>query len=376
MRGFQNFLDNESQRELDNLLADICVELQLSPTRYRQAEERYQAVASILESSGSPLKPYRPRIYPQGSMRLGTTVKPIDGPHDLDFVCELTVSHENVNPMALLNAFYQHLRGHGTYKDMVELKNRCVRVVYANEFYMDILPACGDPLAGGTCIQVPDRAVKGWKPSNPIGYSQWFETRSAVVGPITLVKEAAPLPRPQDAEDKLPLQLAVQLIKRWRDLAYAGSDLAPISVVLTTLAAAVYRGESSVSEALTTILNGISDLIASAAAYGQRLVVRNPSNPQEDLSEQWDETREAHEAFTAGIEDFKRTWAHVTTANTNVSKTLEAVFGEPVKTAVLNRAQRLQGARRRNSLGVASAGLLGSVAGAIPVKSNTFYGEN
>jgi hypothetical protein len=74
----------------------------------------------------------------------------------------------------------------------------------------------------------------------------------------------------------------VQLLKRWRDLAFAEECLAPISVVLTTLAGMHYAGEESVSEALTTILAGIVNAIALADLQGKRIVVRNPSNLLED----------------------------------------------------------------------------------------------
>src|ERR1700738_133380 len=87
---------------LDGLLFQICEEIQITPARHDQADERYQAVGDLLESEGSPFRQYRPKIYPQGSMELGTTVKPPEGPHDLDFVCELSLSHELVHPMRLI----------------------------------------------------------------------------------------------------------------------------------------------------------------------------------------------------------------------------------------------------------------------------------
>ncbi len=105
--------------QLDTLLFEICEELQLPPYRYNQADERYHAVSEVLEADGSPLGPFRPRIYPQGSMRLGTTVRPIAGPHALDFVCELSLSHALVEPIKLLQALYGHLQQHGTYSEMV-----------------------------------------------------------------------------------------------------------------------------------------------------------------------------------------------------------------------------------------------------------------
>jgi hypothetical protein len=65
-----------------------------------------------------------------------------------------------VNPMGLLNAMYKVFDEHGVYGGMVELKKRCVRIVYKDEFYLDILPACRDHGNGGTCIQVPDRDLR------------------------------------------------------------------------------------------------------------------------------------------------------------------------------------------------------------------------
>jgi len=128
-------------------------------------------------------------------MRLGTTVRPIEGPHDLDFVCELSLGHEFVEPMRLLHALYGFLRANGTYRPMTSLMNRCVRVEYANEFYMDVLPACRNGFGNGTCIKVPDREVKGWKDSDPVGYATWFERKTRILFLERLLEKAEPIPR-------------------------------------------------------------------------------------------------------------------------------------------------------------------------------------
>jgi hypothetical protein len=186
-RGTSETVMDEQLRQravgLDSLLFDICEALQLTPTQHQKAVDRYSAIARTLDGPDSPFNQIESNLYPQGSMRLGTTVKPIDGPHDLDFVCEFNVSHTSVNPMGLLNAMYRVFAEHGVYGGMVELKKRCVRIVYKDEFYLDILPACRDHGNGGTCIQVPDRDLRNWTPSNPITYATWFEnaTRHVLV---------------------------------------------------------------------------------------------------------------------------------------------------------------------------------------------------
>ena len=360
--------------ELDDLLFEVCDELQLEPYRYRQAEERYQAMGRLLEAEVSPFALFAPMIYPQGSMQLGTTVHPIEGPHDLDFVLELSTSYQNVQPMKLIRVLFAYLKNNNVYREMVQLKNRCVRVVYANEFYMDVLPACQDRAAGSTCIQVPDRQVKFWKPSNPIGYARWFKQRAEIGGRVVVAK-AVPVPAQQRTEEKRPLQLIVQLLKRWRDICYAGADGAPISIVLTTLAAENYNGEDSISEGLLAVLRRIVAAVASAERMGGRLVVCNPSNLSEDLSERWDGDREAYEQFTSGIRDFSDQWERLLTRGGNVNGELDRLFGETVQQVRVKKAKRLQEARKAGLLGVTSAGRVTPLlTAATPLRPNTFHG--
>jgi hypothetical protein len=80
--------------------------------------------------------------------------------------------------------------------------------------------------------------------------------------------KAAAVPEQQAVGEKRPLELVVQLIKRWRDLYYAGGnpDLAPISIVLTTLAGHAYNGEQSVSKALTSVLTATGLITAASSS--------------------------------------------------------------------------------------------------------------
>lgn len=79
-----------SKDRLDAVLLEVCEEVQLARTRYDLAVERYGTVNRLLEKVGSPFQFVRPRIFPQGSMALGTTCKPVEGPHDLDFALQNT----------------------------------------------------------------------------------------------------------------------------------------------------------------------------------------------------------------------------------------------------------------------------------------------
>jgi hypothetical protein len=366
---------------LNELLFLVCEELQISETRYSLAEERYKAIARYLEADGSPFNRYRPEIYPQGSMRLNTTVKPIDGPHDLDFVLQLSVHYRLYHdPMNLIDGLYNYMCKSDIYRFMTTKMNRCVRVEYKDDFYLDILPACCNPDLPGTCLKVPDREVKDWKDSNPRGFADWFDSRSAICVDEfyeKVMERAHPIPEQQAVREKTPLQLVVQLLKRWRDLRYARyPELGPISVILTTLSGQYYTGQYSVNEALDQILRNIIAAIDKADLQRSRLVVLNPSNPQEDLSERWDDYPERYLAFKEGIREFQKQWSAILAKKGNVTPELEQFFGEPLKKAVTRQAKRLQEDRLKKNLGIGTAGLIVPASSTVkPIPQNTFYGE-
>ncbi len=372
------FKSEPRRQGFDDVLFEICQELQLSQTKYDLAEQRYKTIGGMLCAPASPFASEEPDVYPQGSMRLGTTVHPTDGPFDLDFVCQLSVPYRPENPMELLDRLFEFFKASERYKGMVERKNRCVRVIYADDFYLDILPACRDGAAGGTCIQVPDRQTNGWKASNPVGYADWFKRRSQYrMYKFAALRDAVqPLPGLEATDEKEVLQLTVQLLKRWRDLFYSESEFPPISIVLTTLAADIYRGEASTSEALLSILDGIVKRLDDAHAAGQRLSVINPSHTDEDFSERWNNRDGAYQEFDRGIRHFSERWRQVCTSDGNPNIAFADLFGEVVPTVIEKRAQRTQSLRESQQLGIRSTGVIASVGSSVArMRPNTNHGD-
>jgi Second Messenger Oligonucleotide or Dinucleotide Synthetase domain len=375
-------LPEDRNTQVDDLLKRVCEELQLPSAKYDQAVERYQAVCNWLEVDGSIVAVFNPTIYPQGSMKIGTAVKPFGrDEHDLDFVCEFRFSVSQLqSPLQLLKLLEARMRQHEVYRSILEMKNRCVRLNYANEFHMDILPACPDPLGGGSCLFVPDRKLQSWCHSNPKGYADWFESRCELALKLLmeqrrLMAKAEPIPPKEAAEEKAILKRVVQLLKRWRDVHYQREPkLAPISMVLTTMAAQDYQGERTLTGALTSVLNSFVSRIAQSAP---RVYVFNPANPKEDLSERWNDAAQ-YRAFVDGIRELRGQWNKVlaTSGIQNVSNQLGYVFGEPVKAAVKKQAVALQELREKSSLRVAPAGLLTTAPTiGVRVRPNTFHGE-
>jgi hypothetical protein len=360
---------------LDELLLRICSKLQLTPTQQEMAEDRYLAAGRWVAAEGSTLHRYHPQIFPQGSLRIGTTVKPLAREEfDLDFVLQLEMEWRN--PILVLDEVEARFRAHDTYRDMIERKNRCIRLNYKNDFYMDVLPARPDRTALGTCLLVPDRELHIWVPSNPKGFAAWFESREAV---RRLAERVAiePLHGVETLANKSPLQLAVQLWKRHRDIDFRDRPkLAPVSIVLTTLAGLHYNGEQSVYEALLMILTRTLGSLPSSG----RLSVCNPSNPKEDLADRWNRP-EAYRAFVNSTQDLLTRWQRLpqTVGIDETTTTLKLLFGEKVTlAAVRDHAVALEQKRSAQELAVRrNTGLITSTAtsAAVPIKRNTFFGD-
>lgn len=328
---------------VDHILHEIGRMLQITPTQYERARSAYVSVGDWLEDPASSLAPHRPTIYPQGSMALRTTVRPMHGAEfDLDLVCE--VAEWTGTAMLLYNAIGDRLKENGTYRRMLEGKNRCWRLNYVGDFHLDALPGRKARNHLRFAIEVPDKSVQGWKASNPRGFVVWFEERARPYYAL-LEERRMPLPAfvPGDAGD--PLRRSVQLMKRHRDVRFDGRpEDAPRSIVLTTLAAKHYHGQESVGATLLGALIGIQAEIASADGI---LQVPNPTNPEENFADAWQGNRKAYDEFVAYVAQFASDLRALFTAPLYepFSGNLEGLFGTGTARKAMETYQELHGNR-------------------------------
>jgi|SRR5579884_2070734 len=132
-----NLADASNTELLDDLLIRICHRLQLSRTQYESAKQHYEAICGWLNAESSALLAFHPDLYPQGSMALGTTVKPLrQEEYDVDLVCELKLDPVGLTyPLKLLDIVEQRLKENQIYRPQVERMPRCIRVNYEHQFH-------------------------------------------------------------------------------------------------------------------------------------------------------------------------------------------------------------------------------------------------
>ncbi len=365
----------------ENLLIGICSKLQLTPSLYEQAEQRYKTIADIINKDDAFLR-INLQMYPHGSFRLKTTVRPLkENEYDLDFVIELP-SNSLMMPKELYDHIYRILKSDGIHNDMLEKKTRCIRVNYANDFHMDIMP--GKVLNTTTKeIIVPDRDLKNWyHHSNPIGYANWFENQATVdrqkynKAHFYAKVNAEPLTEQESVRKLEPLRRAVQLVKRYRDIYCDKNNVKPVrSIIICTLMGYI---SSSYSNEI--------DIINDFCDYANRKIEENNRKPfevrnpvvNENLSEKWIEDPDNFNDFVDMIESLSADLIKLKKDELNVDiiSHLKKMFGESLTIDVIKeQADNVSLAREAGRLAVKETGILNTQNIGLPVKKNTFYGE-
>lgn len=312
---------SERRDEFRRFLQGLAEALDISETQYEAAVKHYEAVGDWLNKDDSPIAAHDPQIFPQGSFRLGTMIKPINDTddYDIDLVCEIKrLSKQRVTQKQLKDMVGNRLKANERYQKMLEEKNRCWRLQYADSarFHMDILPAIPDhdtnaigrmigANLAATAILITDKDLREWQCSNPVGYTEWFKGRMRVQFNAQRMQLAesirASVEEVPEYEVKTPLQRSIQILKRHRDIMFeSDQDDRPISIIISTLAARAYNDEADLLDALQNIVNQMPGFI-ERDEEGNALV-ENPVNPLENFADKWKKHPEREAKF--------RQWLH------------------------------------------------------------------
>jgi hypothetical protein len=336
-------------RKYSAFLEQIAHEIDIPPGKYQDAVDRYEAVGRWLEDGEYPDCHGEPSICVQGSFRLGTVTRPIrdgiEASYDIDLVCESATQKDRTTPQAVKSMVGDRLREHGTYRKLLDPEGRrCWTLEYAEQdgvgFHLDVLPAVPD--ARGlldTAIAITNKKNNAytWSASNPRGYGDWFDRKNATAFQRVAFEQMQNIQRREslayasidEVPDQLvrtPLQRSIQLMKRHRDLCFNHHDridYAPISIIITTLAAHLYGNEPDVYLALSGIVGklhahaalvegrAIDPTVAAMGLIQRRAdgtwYIGNPVIPDENFADRWHEDNHARaRAFFAWVDALQK----------------------------------------------------------------------
>lgn len=388
---------------------------------YEKAEARYLDLGKWFERGESRCSKHSPHIYPQGSFRLGTVIRPVGakGDYDLDLGCRLRSgvskrTHSQKDLKTLVGRDLEDYRVARKIQAALESKHRCWRLEYADElsFHMDVVPSIPEEQARRGMIKeamvkegmdnalaenvakhsgaITDNRLPNysfvandWLVSNSEGYAVWFESRMRQAELILEKRATARLDQLPARRWKSPLQQVVQLLKWHRDVMFQKNpDSKPISVIITTLAAHAYAGEEDVETALARVLEKMGSYVRQSQPR-----VPNPINPVEDFADKWPLPKYANLKLEDNFwEWLKAAQEHFKTLGTTrdpavFEKTANEAFGialprrvaellleEKKRKSLLEKAEQLKAGAKTSS-----AGIIGSVGTANP--PHKFYGD-
>ena len=335
-------MKNIPERQKDIL--SIISSLDISPTMYRNAVEKYKAITKFLGDCGIEAD-----MYPQGSFAFGTVVRPNakdpSANYDLDVICQVRGSRADYAPSELRQKIEDALTSSGIYGGKLKVCKECFTVEYAGingvGFTIDIVPAADEtsetksrltqkslaPELIGTAIAIPKHNGErnySWLTNNPKGLRAWFDAKNE---PFLAASRSAYRERLFAANrvlfasveeiphelDRSALQRVIQILKYHRDVFYAkikdGDEIKPISAIInvvTTQIASRYDPNCSVFELLEYVLNELNIYAQQqtltfkdfAQIYGSRTVfsrpdgkwyISNPANPEDNLADKWNQ---------------------------------------------------------------------------------------
>lgn len=396
---------------LDVMLADIAVRVQLSPTDYKIAVEHYEAIHDWIERPESPLFDLVEEFYTQGGFAIGATVArhATDAEFDLDAMAQLALK-EDADAEAVLSLMHEAICGEpgSRYHDKADRKTRCSTVHYVG-MHLDITPAIRvmDREAKTSVIFHSKDAERKSLLANPAGFAAWFismtpadeafgiffEDRSLAYDRArqTLLadSEAQPVPVRMPAYRKSRAVIALQLIKRWRNLAYDRRHKRlrlPPSVLLSFYVGQHANRTCTLTEELIHQVECMISVLEEAEARGQTVYAENPRCPEDELTDRWPCDLAEQRVF---IDELRAFAFQVHRLDKGVplpemQRVLQELFGEKAAADAVRAYadQHIRDDASGRSFHVTGSGTmpaLGStVAGAAfvrPTPRNTFYGD-
>ena len=373
-----------SEERIDNMLRKIAKSIEISQTEFEQAKTSYEAVGKYLDES---IPEYDIRITPQGSLNLGTATKTTDEEDVFDIDLVAIVKGNFSNAADLKNVIGDALKKSKIYSKKIEEGKRCWTVEYSN-YHMDILPAMESDTYSTTKELIMtnkenEKSNYEFRTTNPEAYKDWFikrmEKEKRRLKEEYAFNNKVDIEAVPEYETKTTLQIAIELLKRYRDQIFKENmEIKPISIIITTLVAEIYTGNETVYELICKFSRGYKALLEKDA--DGNILIRNPVNKDENFADKWITNPERQEAFFKFMDGLERDLVKNTILsegyNREQAEVYKKLFGKnAVSKAYESIAEDVRAGRENSEIFVKPNGNITREKTNIKVKDHTFYGE-
>lgn len=242
----------------------------LKPWKLIQLDGRVTSIVAAVEND-VVLGPMFKEHIPQGSWAHRTIIEPVteNDEFDADFLLHLEENEDwSKEPQEYLRQTRAAFKRHSTYAAMVTKKNRCVRIVYANDCHVDVVPHL--TLADGRQVIV-NYADNDFEDTNPAGFTAWMKERDDLANGN--------------------LRVVIRLLKYLRD--FKGTFSCP-SVILSTLVGSrvqPWDNTSRYADIPTTLVHLLEDLDTWLDLYPNMPLLDDPTCPGTSFNHRWNEDK-------------------------------------------------------------------------------------
>lgn len=294
----------ENKQNIDKMLRRIADEIEISQTEHERAVKSYNAVGTFLDNN---IPQYNIRVIPQGSFRLGTVIKPITDKDEYDIDLVAIVDNKFTDAEDLKNIVGDALKESDRYSEKLKEGKRCWTIEYAesSNYHMDILPAMkSDTYMTTKELTMTHREDENsnyeFRLTNPEAYYDWFvermEEEKKKLTEEYAIRNKLEIVDVPEYEIKTTLQIAIEIIKRYRDIKFQQNlDIKPISIILTTLMARIYTGKENVYELIEKFSKEY--IMYLEKDENGDILIKNPVNENENFADKWLQYPDRKEAF-------------------------------------------------------------------------------
>ena len=280
----------------------------LNQTRLDLLQSRVESIY-VAAAMDPILGPFVEEYIPQGSWAHGTIIKPVGNREfDADILLKITERPEWAGDKKkyvteTLAAFER-----SAYAGKTEKHTRCVRIIYADDCHVDVVPYV--ELEDGRQVIIDTKANE-FESSNPQGFADWMKEKDGLTGGN--------------------LRKVIRLLKYLRD--YKTTFSVP-SVILTTLVGErvlAWNAEGRYPDVPTALKNILADLDEWLQIYDTMPTITDPSCPDVTFNHRWDQDR--YTTFRKKIGDYSA-WVTEAYNETDKDKSVELwqkVFGPDFK---------------------------------------------
>jgi hypothetical protein len=161
----------------DDFESFLRVEVNLSPGKLDKLQEKVDALESFIAGCDTFSEAFLD-VIPAGSWAHRMIIRPVMENDEFDADILLYIKEQpGWLPKDYIEELYASFRGNGHYRSIAQRKKRCVRINYAGDFHVDVVPYLERFGSHYITYRLEPEGEGRFELSNPEAFTEWIEER-------------------------------------------------------------------------------------------------------------------------------------------------------------------------------------------------------